>query len=346
MKYRMLSLFSLVTLGACNADKAAAPDPGTVVPRTMMTNVVEVIGLPLRPEAVALGDGTTFFAGSSAASSDTSNHGMIVRGDLTTGLTTTLVAGVRGKATSGLAFDKRSGLLWAAETRGGTGRVYNAATGATVMAYTFPAVAAPGHQINDVTVGPNAAYFSDSFQPVFYRIALSANGTPASDYTVVPLSGDYVHSATAKPFNLNSNGILATSDGKYVLIGNMGGNKGIASANCIVSPRAPADSGCVSDILRVDPATGVATRINFGGSKVYFVDGMRLDGNALYLAQNFMDKVGVFTLSADYLTATFVKDITSSNFAVPSSLLVFENSIFTVNAGFGPGPYYMWRMPK
>ena len=102
----------------------------------------------------------------------------------------------------------------------------------------------------------------------------------------------------------------------------------------------------MSDILRVDPATGVATRINLGSTKVYFVDGVRLYDRTLYLAQNFMDKISVFTLSSDYLTATFVKDITSPNWIVPSSLVVFQNSVFAVNAGFGPGPYQVSRMAK
>ena len=267
--HRLLMLFCFSALGAlpaCKGDDPVSPIvetavvPPVVIPATPIgpTAVLDIIALPVRPEAIALGTGATFFAGSSAASTDTTNHGMIVRGNLTTGVVTTLVPGVRGKATSGLVFDSRSNLLYATETRGGAAGVYDATTGAKVTSYTFPVVAAPGNQINDVALAPDAVYFTNSFQPVIFRVALGANGAPAADFTTIRLNGDYVHSAAAKPFNINNNGIAVTGDGKYVLLGNMGGNKGVASANCIASPRAPADSGCVSDILRVDPSTGDA----------------------------------------------------------------------------------------
>lgn len=334
-----LLLLAALPLGGCG-DDPVAPELEVISP------VLDFIPLPIRPEGIAMGKGTTFFAGSSSASADTTNHGMIIVGDLNSRTVTTLVPGVRGRATSGLAYDPRSNLLYAAETRGGTGRVYDATSGAVVQLYTFPVVPAPGNQINDVALGPDAAYFTNSFQPVMFRVALGANGAPASTYTTIPLSGDYVHSAGAKPFGINSNGLAVTADGKYVLLGNMGGNKGAASANCIASPMAPADSGCVSDILRVDPASGVATRINLGGTKVYFVDAVRLYGQTLYLAQNFLNKIAVFTLSADFLTGTFVKEITSPRFSIPSSLVVYQHSVFAVNAGFGQGPYQVSRVPK
>ncbi len=360
MRHRLAPLLAAATLFAvisCTSDDPVAPVtvPETPAPVTPAdpnlpaagpTVVRTVIALPVRPEAVALGTGTTFFAGSSSASTDTTNHGMIVRGDLATGIVATLVPGVRAKATSGLAYDARANLLWATETRGGAASVYNATTGALVQRFVFPVNPAPGNQINDVALASSAAYFTNSFQRVIYRVAIDATGNPAPDFTTITLNGDYVHHASARPFNINNNGIAVTADGRYVIVGNMGGDKGVASANCIVSPRAPADSGCVSQILRVDPATGDARLINLLGTKVYFVDGVRLDGQTLYLAQNFMDKISVFTLSADFLTATFVKNITSPNWIVPSSMFVFENSVFAVNAGFGPGPYQLSRMPK
>lgn len=360
MRHRFVSLFAATALFAgisCKSEDPVAPVTVTETPAPVTptdpnlpaagpTAVRTVIALPVRPEAVALGPGTTFFAGSSSASTDTTNHGMIVRGDLVTGVITTLVPGVRAKATSGLAYDARANLLWSTETRGGAASVYNATTGALVQRFVFPVNPAPGNQINDVALASNAAYFTNSFQRVIYRVAIDAAGNPATDFTTITLNGDYVHNAAAKPFNINNNGIAVTPDGRYVFTGNMGGDKGPASINCIVSPRAPADSGCVSQILRVDPLTGDARLINLVNTKVYFVDGVRLDGQTLYLAQNFMDRISVFTLSADFLTATFVKNITSPNWIVPSSMFVFENSVFAVNAGFGPGPYQLSRMPK
>jgi hypothetical protein len=351
---RLLSLSALFALTACKSDDPVAPATTVVpppvvalpLPATPLTSVLDIIALPVRPEAIARGNGTTFFAGSTNAGSDTLINGMIVRGDFKTGVITTLVPAVTGKSTSGLVFDPRSNLLYATETRGGAAGVYNATTGAKVATFTFPVLAAPGNQINDVALGPDAVYFSNSFQPIMFRVALGADGAPAATFTTISLSGDYIHNTAAKPFNVNSNGIAVTANGQYVLLDNMGGNKGVASANCLASPRAPADSVCVSDILRVDPATGAAKRISFGTIKIYTVDGMRLYDRTLYVAQNFMDRISVFTLSEDYLTATFVKDIVSPNWVIPSSMVVFENSVFAVNFGGGPGPYQVSRMPR
>ncbi len=78
-------------------------------------------------------------------------------------------------------------------------------TGATLAAYQL---ADPGKPtfVNDVVVTRDAAYFTDSFQPVLYRLPLGPQGALPDQSAVqrILLSGDFVQ--VAGPFVFNSNG--------------------------------------------------------------------------------------------------------------------------------------------
>ena len=87
--------------------------------------------------------------------------------------------------------------------------VYDADTGAVVETC---AVGGSGF-VNDVTVTRQAAWFTDSFRPVLYRLPLKA-GFPAGVPEEVPLSGDWVQF----PGTFNANGIAATASGKSLLV--------------------------------------------------------------------------------------------------------------------------------
>ena len=190
-----------------------------------------IINLPngWRPEGIAIGRGTNFYAGSLA-------NGAIYRGDLRTGEGDILVPGVTGRAIAGLYVDDRSNKLFAAGTQSGQAFVFDARTGATLATYqlaaTFPSF------INDVVVTRDAAYFTDSFQAMLYRVPLGPKGALPDQSAVqrIPLSGDFVQ--VPGPFVFNSNGIEASSNGKSLLIVN--------------STR--------GELYRVDPQTGNATQ--------------------------------------------------------------------------------------
>ncbi len=59
--------------------------------------------------------------------------------------------------------------------------------------------------VNDVILTPDAAWFTDSFQPQLYRLALDRTGEPAHELTVLPLTGDW-----AQGPDLSANGIERT----------------------------------------------------------------------------------------------------------------------------------------
>jgi hypothetical protein len=66
--------------------------------------------------------------------------------------------------------------------------VYDATTGETLA--TFQLTAPFTTLVNDVVLTKDAAYFTDSFNPVLYRVAIARNGALGAVETI-PLTGDY-----------------------------------------------------------------------------------------------------------------------------------------------------------
>ncbi len=281
---RLLTLLLGLTL-ALALPAAAAPFPG-------------VISLPngFQPEGIAIGKGSTFYVGSLGT-------GAVYSGDLRTGAGAVLVQPQAGRVSVGLEFD--GGLLYVAGGATGQAYVYDAATGAPVASYqltTDPSF------INDVVVTKDAAYFTDSFQPVLYRVPLG--GAPG--VTVIPLGGDF----TFVPGAFNTNGIDATSNGKTLVIVN----------------------STLGALYTVDPATGVANQIELSNVNVTNGDGILLDGGTLYVVQNFLNQVAVVSLAPDLSAGVLVATLTNPNFRVPTTIDEFGDNLYAVNARFGTPP--------
>src|SRR6266542_1713185 len=145
----------------------------------------DVISLPngFQPEGIAAGNGTTFYVGSIPT-------GDVYRGNLQTGEGAILVDAPKGRSATGLKYDARTGLLFVAGATTGYAYVYNGQTGADIPAIqltTLPSF------INDVVVTKDAAYFTNSFQPILYRVPLASDGQLPASPTVeeIPLGGDY-----------------------------------------------------------------------------------------------------------------------------------------------------------
>src|SRR5439155_16037779 len=128
----------------------------------------DVIALPdgWLPEGVVTGHGPVIYSGSRA-------DGAIYAADLRTGAGAILVPGQAGRVAVGLSFDPRTNYIFVAGGPTGKAYVYDAATGALVQEYTLTS---PGTFVNDVIVTREAAYFTDSFLPVYYRVPLGPGG--------------------------------------------------------------------------------------------------------------------------------------------------------------------------
>jgi sugar lactone lactonase YvrE len=293
-----------VTLAALGAVAAALAVGSPASQAKEAKPFPEVIQLPngFRPEGIEVGRGTTFYTGSVA-------NGAIFRGDLRTGRGTVIIAGATGLAATGIELDRHK-RLWVAGAGTGTASVYDVRTGALLRTYQLGTP--PATFINDVVVTTKAAYFTDSQQPVLYRVPIGPRGGLGNAQTI-PLGGDYVHVAGA--FNLN--GIDATPSGKWLVA--------VQSVN--------------GRLYRINPRTGVARLISLGGESVPNGDGILLDGRRLYVVQNQLNLVAVISLRPGLLSGSVLTRLSNPNFSVPTTIDDLGKRLYAVNARFGiPNP--------
>jgi sugar lactone lactonase YvrE len=266
-----------------------------------------VIELPdgFQPEGIAAGKGHFFYTGAL-------NGGAIFLFDARTGQVEQLVEPREDRTAVGIAFDPRSNLLFVAGGSFGEAYVYDGSTGEDVAMYSLTDPFAGF--INDVVVTREAAYFTDSFQEVFYRIPLGPAGSlPApSEVETIPLGDDFNFVEN----QFNANGIEATPKGDWLLIVNF----------------------FFGELYRVDPATGEAVLVDLGGMSVPFGDGLVLRGSKLYVVQNFLNQISVVDLDTELTAGTIVDVLTSSYFRIPTTAAAFGNALYAVNARFDEIP--------
>jgi sugar lactone lactonase YvrE len=252
-----------------------------------------------RPEGIAI-VGNEFFVGSIPT-------GTIYHGDLRTGEGTELVVH-DDRAAIGMKADR--GRLFVAG--GGTGGawVYDASTGETLAQYSF---AGQPTFINDVVVTRDAAWFTDSQNPVLYRVPLGPNGDPAATFETLDLEGDFEQQP-----GFNTNGIAATPNGKTLVIVQSNTGK----------------------LFTVTPGTTTALtdEIELDGENVLQGDGILLDGKTLYVVQNRANMIAKIRLTPDLGSGTVLTRITSADFDVPTTIAEHGSRLYAVNARFEPPP--------
>jgi sugar lactone lactonase YvrE len=264
----------------------------------------ETIPLPngFAPEGIAIGKGDTFYVGSIPT-------GAVYAGSLRTGTGNVLVPGATGHAATGLEYNH--GRLWVSGAGTGKAFVYSARTGATLNELQLATSAGPTF-INDVVVTGRAAYFTDSNRPVIYKVSKTWNGSPGA-VTPISLTGDYQH---MPGFNLN--GIEATPSGRTLLT----------------------VQTVTGKLFTIDPKTGATKLIDLGGATLPNGDGILLHGRTLYVVQNQLNKIAVVKLNHSLTRGVVTREITDSDFDVPTTIDRFGKWLYAVNARFGtpPGP--------
>jgi hypothetical protein len=276
----------------------------------------DVLSLPtgFQPEGIAIGHGNTFYVGSLYG-------GAVYRGSLRTGEGEVLIPQEPGaRMTVGLAFDRRSSLLFAAGGFTGAGFVYDAEAGTVEGVYPF---ATPGLSfVNDVVTTEHAAYFTDSFEPRLYKVPLGPAGRPSDPTQVghVPLSGEFQSVSQCPlpgiPAAINVNGIDATPSGEHLIVVNY----------------------CLGTLYRVDPETGFAKLIDLGGATVPWGDGLLLDGQELYVAQSFPNQIAVIRLNAQMDAGVLTRVITDPGLRIPTTMGDFGSTLYVVNGRFDVAP--------
>jgi sugar lactone lactonase YvrE len=279
---------SLVILLAAPA--AATPAAGTVP-----------VPIDFQPEGIAIGTGDTFYVGSL-------RDGDIYRGDLSTGHGDLLVD-TSGRAAAGMRVDEARKLLFVAGGPGGHVYIYDSRDGSEVANV---AVGPPSAFTNDVALTRDAAYFTDTFSPVIYKLPYGKGGFgPATAIAVTGPAG------TSAPGTFGLNGIDATPDGSHLIVNHT-------------------DLGILAI---VDPATGVSTHIPISGGSLVrgSLDGLQLEGRRAYVVQNFANSIAEVVLSGDLSSGRLVDVITSDHFQVPSTVALHGSTIAAINARFDLG---------
>lgn len=139
----------------------------------------------------------------------------------------------------------------------------------------------------------DAAYVTDSFRPVLYRIPRTANEVgdiePWLDLEDVIPYGDR--------FNLN--GITSTDDGRYLVTVHAG----------------------TGVLYRIDTQTEEVSEIDLGGADLTTGDGLLLDGSSLFAVVTEPDaKVVRIELAADASSGEVVDELEDPSFAYPTTL--------------------------
>ena len=271
-----------------HADRAAPP-----------TTLALPNGFP--PEGIAIGGGPFAFFGSRT-------DGSIYRANLLTGAGRVISPGP-GTSSLGLKLDA-FGRLYVSGGAGGDGRIVDTHTGAVLAHYQFTTAAS---FVNDVILSHDAAWFTDSTNPVLYRVPLLPGGrvpTPAQ-VRAVPLSGDIVYGA-----GINANGIALTPNGHALLIvqSNTGG------------------------LFRVDPRTGVTRAVDLGGDNLVNGDGLLREGNTLFAVQNQQGQVAKLRMDTDGTAARVLTRVTDPRFNTPTTVASFGNRLYLPNAAFATAP--------
>lgn len=227
--------------------------------------------------------------------------GAIYRGDLRTGQGAVFIAGAAGHAATGLKL--AGGRLYVSGATTGKAFVYDAKTGALLKEYQL-APAGGVTFINDVVVTKSGAYFTDSGRAVIYRVPRDLGAAQT-----IALTGDF---QLATGFNLN--GIDATANGATLVAVQTNTGK----------------------LFTISPTTGATHTIQ--GATLVNGDGILLHGRALYVVQNFDNKIAVVRLSADLASGTLTRTITNPNFDVPTTVARFGSLLYAVNARFTTPP--------
>ncbi|MBN2530022.1 MAG: superoxide dismutase [Deltaproteobacteria bacterium] len=281
--------------------------------------LADTIDLPdgFNPEGVTNGPAGSLLVGSIA-------QGAVYEVSPFTGVGSYLVPPVEGRNAVGMKWDSRSDFLYVAGGPTGKVYVYDAIDGTDIAILD---VAADGAMVNDVVITKQAAYFTDSWRPVLYRLALGFDGRFDEDAQLeeIALSGDF----DFEPGEINGNGIVSpTCNGSFLIMVN----------------------SYFGELYKVNPTTGVADVIDLGDGNVQFGDGMLWVGKRLYVVLNMINQIAEITFDKDYLSGEIGDILTHEDLDVPATIARVGSSLYAVNARFTTPPlpdttYSLTRVP-
>lgn len=252
------------------------------------------------PEGVAYDAATdNFYVGSTQS-------GTVYRGNVRDGpgeLEVFLPGGRDGRTSvTGMKVDEY-GRLFIAGRNTGRAFVYDTASGDLIKVLKTPPAART--LLNDVTVTADAAYFTDSFRPVLFRVPLTPENVGETE-AWLELRPTVIPHGTG--FNLN--GIAATPDGRYLLTVHF-------------------DSG---RLYRIDTHTKEVAEVDLEGTRLTTGDGLGLEDDTLYIVREIPASVVTVALSDDVASGKVTSSLTHPSFRLPTTLAKAGDRLLIVNS--------------
>jgi sugar lactone lactonase YvrE len=233
----------------------------------------------------------------------------------------------------GMRVDKRSNYLFVAGCAIGNVYVFDADSGEELMQYQL--TLEYESVINDIAITQKAAYFTDFSSPAIFSLPLSKNGSIPENSdaaTRIPLTGDFENGENV--YGAFANGIVATPDGKTLIVGNSGSSKLF---------RVDPTTGHADEIIIDPPLNGlVQTGVDEEGNPILdgaFLDALVMRDGVLYvLGSGFNtpedDGVFVVVLADDLLTGTNMGTITDPETDFLASGALHGDSLYLNNARY------------
>jgi len=269
----------------------------------------DVSVLPL-PSAAAYPEGVTVDPATGAIYTNSANTGVVFRVDPESGAAVQigdpleLSGSPPAKPVSvalGLKADGQ-GRLWVAGARTGSMHVVDIATGQRLARFTTPAGA---WLINDVALTADAAYFTDTLRPVLWRVARDS----LADEALEPWLS-FEGTALEYGEQPNLNGIVATPDGRYLIVVLMKTGR----------------------LFRIDTQTREVAAIDSGASALDGGDGLALVGQRLFVVRQSAGEIVALDLSPDLSAASEVKRIKPAELAWPATVAVRGDRLIVANS--------------
>jgi hypothetical protein len=254
-----------------------------------------VLPAGFQPEGIAIGQKPYAYFGSRV-------DGDIYRADLRTGKGSVFSEGPgAGNPSLGLKIDDHR--LFVAGGSAGSARVVDLRSGKILKSYTLKTPGSTAWFINDVVLTRDAAWFTDSANPVLWKVPLSLRSKPVA----VPLTGDIRYAE-----GNNANGISRTPDGRALIV---------VQSN-------------LGKLFRVG-YNGKSKEIKLNGAEtVVNGDGLWLRGRTLYVVQNRLNVIAKVALDKHATKGKVVSRTGNASFDVPTTIAEYGRKFYLPNARF------------
>jgi sugar lactone lactonase YvrE len=190
--------------------------------------------------------------------------------------------------------------------------VYDSESG--VLLFTFDNQKAGATFLNDLAIDPSGdVYVTDSSAATLWKIPTEAyvTGAPATAaMTAVPLAAPYVQGE-----GFNANGIVASRNGKYLLVVQSNTGK----------------------LYRVAVADDSVKEVALTGGTLANGDGLALRGHQLYAIRNSDTLLVKIHLGGKFARGRIISERTDPSFTFPTTLALAGRRALVVNSQFDRG---------